>query len=136
MWFFLYFTDIESRHQVYYKCIQAKLSGAHFSIFEDKNTDSEDIDERNIEFKNNEQDTISGDTAGYIQNAAGDSGGPYWTYDTMLDKKMRAIVVAIYNDGADRLSVSVDKSLKCRMTATKITKDILVWIKETSGIAL
>ena len=49
---------------------------------------------------------------------------------------MRAIVVAIHNDGTERSSVSIDKSSKCRMMATKITKDILLWIKETSGTAL
>ena len=49
---------------------------------------------------------------------------------------MRAIVVAIHNEGSDYLRVSVDKRLKCRMMATKITADILGWIKKTSGTAI
>ena len=49
---------------------------------------------------------------------------------------MRAIVVAIHNEGSDYLKVSVGTRLKCRMMATKITADILVWIKKTSGTAI
>ena len=134
---FLDFTDIEPRLQVYHKCIKAKLAGASVSVFEDNNNDNEDIDERKIQHKSDDKDTISDDTAGYIQTMVGDSGGPYWTYDAVLDNKMRATVVAIHNDSVGRrLRVTVDKSKKCRMTSTKITEDILVWIKEISGTAL
>ena len=111
--------------------------GASVSVFEDNNNDNEDIDERKIQHKSDDKDTISDDTAGYIQTMVGDSGGPYWTYDAVLDNKMRATVIAIHNDSVGRrLRVTVDKSKKCRMTSTKITEDILVWIKEISGTAL
>ena len=129
------FLDIEPRLQVYHKCIKAKLSGARFSVFVDDNNDNEDIDERRITHKNDDKDSISDDAAGYIQTMVGDSGGSYWTYDTMLENKMRAIVLAIHNDSQRRWRVTVGKSKKCRMTATKITEDILVWIKEISGTA-
>lgn len=100
----------------------------------DKNKDNDNIDISKIEHRNDDQDTISDDTSGFIQNMIGDSGGPYWTYDTMLGNEIRAIVVAIHNDAFDDSSFSLNKHTQCRMSATKITKDILVWIKHISGM--
>ena len=65
----------------------------------------------------------------------GDSGGPYWTYDRLIENEKRSILVAIHSnyDGNDRLSITTDEKSQCRMSATKITDDILQWIKEMSG---
>lgn len=48
----------------------------------------------------------------------GDSGGPYWTY----------------RDAVPALEITTERLYQCRMSATKITDDILKWIKMISGI--
>ena len=72
--------------------------------------------------------------AGYVQTMPGDSGGTYWTYDTVLENDKRSIMIAIVSGGLKIFKISTDKASQCRMIATKIGDDILKWIKEMSGM--
>ena len=73
-------------------------------------------------------------TAGYVQTRSGDSGGAYWTYDTVIENDVRSIMIAIHSSSMPNIEISTDKASQCRMSATKITDDILKWIKEMSGM--
>ena len=119
-------------HQNYYKCIKAKIPKAQFAVFLDKSKNDEIVD---LDFSFHSQDSHPKNVAGYIQTMIGDSGGPYWTYDRLIENEKRSILVAIHSnyDGNDRLSITTDEKSQCRMSATKITDDILQWIKEMSG---
>ena len=124
-------------HQNYYKCIKAKIPKAQFAVFLDKSKNDEIVD---LDFSFHSQDSHPKNVAGYIQTMIGDSGGPYWTYDRLIENEKRSILVAIHNgkfyhsmDGRNRLSITTDEKSQCRMSATKITDDILQWIKEMSG---
>ena len=76
--------------------------------------------------------------SGYISTAHGDSGGPYWTTGD-VNKPTRAILVAIHNSGAHfkglaKAGYSEDPYNRCMGFATKITENILRWIKIKSGM--
>ena len=72
--------------------------------------------------------------AGYLQARSGDSGGTYWTYETVNENVKRPILIAIHSSSSNNRKISIDKASQCRMMATKITDDILKWIKEISGM--
>ena len=71
---------------------------------------------------------------GYITTGIGDSGGPFWTYDTILENDRRAVLIAVQSSGDNFVNLRSAKDQQCRITATKITDDILAWIKYKSGI--
>ena len=54
-------------------------------------------------------------------------------YGTCLNEK-RAVVIAVHSDAVPALEITTERLYQCRMSATKITDDILKWIKMTSGI--
>ena len=116
---------------MHYKCIESKIPESKFVIFEEKDNGRENMD---IELKYQSQDSLEENTSGYVTTNHGDSGGPFWTYDTSNDGDERSVVVAILSGGIDDgVDVSTKKDDFCRAGATKITNEILEWIKEISG---
>ena len=84
--------------------------------------------------KHEEKDSRSDDTTGYVTTGSGDSGGPFWTYDRVSKNEERSVVVAVLSSSIGPVDIKVDKQFRCRIIATKITDDILDWIKIKSGI--
>ena len=81
------------------------------------------------------QDSREEYTSGYVSTNHGDSGGPFWTHDTFDDGQKRSIVIAILSGGIDDgVDISTKKDDFCRAGATKITSEIIKWIKEISGL--
>ena len=97
----------------------------------DKNKNGENID---IEYKYDGQDSLNDFASGYVQAMGGDSGGSFWNYNTIMEKQKRSVAVAILSDSDDDVKFSTKRRDLCRMGATKITNDMLKWIKEISGL--
>ena len=114
-----------------HKCIRAKIPESQIAVFVERNTYSVQVD---LEFKNVKKDSLPDLTAGYVQTRTGDSGGTYWTYDTVNENDVRSIMIAIHSSSHPNDKISTDKASQCRMMATKITDDILEWIKQMSGM--
>lgn len=125
--------EITKDHQIYFKCIKAKLPQTQAAIFVDTNIF---VDPKNVVLKYlwDEQDPRYDDHTGYSAASIGDSGGPYWTYDTIYENDLRAVAVAVHNAGNPYVNIESDKDFQCRIRATKITDDILDWLKKKSGI--
>ena len=118
-------------HQEFYKCIQPKIVETRFAVFIEEKKGEELID---LEYKYDSQDTRADEASGYVQTMGGDSGGPYWTTDTLLGKDKRSVLVAIHSDSIKHVPITTEKRYRCRTSATKITDNILRWIKAKSGI--
>ena len=116
--------------QKIFKCIKSIPPRAKNAIFNE-------IDkEGNLEYDNNVEEDASrpGDEQGYMSPSYGDSGSPYW----MKGRNDAATLIAI-NHGVLTKSNNVkfpkgwynnDPRLQCRIIATKVTKEILDWIRE------
>ena len=115
----------------YYKCIRAKIPESQIAVFAERNTYSVIPD---LEFKYNDKDSTPDTMAGYLQTRSGDSGGTYWTYEAVNENIKKSILIAIHSSSHDNIKISTDKASQCRIMATKITDDILQWIKEMSGM--
>ena len=116
--------------QFYYKCIDAKIPERQFSVFVTEEWHLVD----KLVHKHEEKDSRSDDTTGYATIGSGDSGGPYWTYDRVSKNHERSVVVAVHSSNIGSVDIKSDKQFQCRIIATKITDDILDWIKIKSGI--
>ena len=117
---------------MHYKCIESKIPTSTFVVFEKKDDQGENID---IELKYQNQDSLEEYTSGYVSTNHWDSGGPFWTHVTFHDGQERSVVVAILSSGIDDgVDVSTKRDDFCRGGATKITNEILKWIKEISGL--
>ena len=71
-------------HQVYYKCIQAKIPGGNVAVFNDTSKREKGKEKSDLEYVFDRHDKPGQDTAGYVQTMFGDSGGPYWTYERYI----------------------------------------------------
>lgn len=87
----------------------------------------------NLEWKADEKDDRDDNESGYISSGKGDSGAPYWTYDNLIENHFRGTIVAIHSTGSGTVFLTNEYKI-CRETATKITDEILQWIKVKSGI--
>ena len=105
---------------------------ATFGIFIERN---EKTKEPVLEFKIQEHASHERDTSGYIAPQSGDSGSPYWTHNTLIENDLRATLVAVHSTGGTSIRLSTDSYYQCRLTTTKITDDILRWVKEKSSIS-
>ena len=89
--------------------------------------------------KKNEYDKWDEDEIGYTQPASGDSGSPY-----MFKNKRRrgvarytfvAIAASYYQRGKQAAGTYMKgRRTQCRDVTTKLTKEILLWIKQKAGI--
>ena len=113
-------------------CIESKNPTSTFVVFEENDNQEENID---IELKYQNQDALEEYTSGYVSTNHGDSGGPFWTQDIANNGQERSVIIAILSGGIeDGVDVSTKKDDFCRAGATKITNEILKWIKEISGL--
>ena len=117
----------------YYKCIKPKIPETQVAVFVEKLTNER---ETVLDYEHDRQDTYGDDTTGYVTPLSGDSGGPYWTYDRLNANDVRSVLIAIHISGEDSTDISSDKYAQCRIKSTKITDDILRWVKDKSGISL
>ena len=125
-----YLEFLRPKHRIHHKCVDAKLAQPKFAVFVDK-SNGENID---IEYKYDGQDSLDDITSGYVQAMGRDSGGSFWTYNTIMEKQKRSVAIAILSDSDDDVKLSTKRRDLCRIGATKITNDMLKWIKDLSGL--
>ena len=125
-----YLEFLRPKHRIHHKCVEAKHRKPKFAVFVDK-SNGENID---IEYKYDSQDLQDDFTSGYVQAMGGDAGGSFWTYNTIMEKQKRSVAIAILSDSDDDVNFSTKRRDLCRIGATKITNDMLKWIKEISGL--
>ena len=114
--------------QKIFKCIKSIPPSAKNAIFNE-------IDkEGNLEYDDEEEDVSRpDDEQGYVSSALGDSGSPYW----MKDHDGVATLIAIHHGGLGKTRLTKakvwynnDPRFQCQIIATKVTKEMLDWIKE------
>ena len=115
----------------YYKCIEAIPPTAINAVFlKDEKGD--------LEFKTMVKDDEYYSEQGYNHAGIGDSGSPLWkeTYPGETnnpdsgEKRQAVIAVLSSGSGLDLVSIT-DTQDKCPDLATKVTPDIIAWIKES-----
>ena len=91
-----------------------------------------------MEFK--KDDGRPDEETGYKVAYLGDSGSPYWVQSKDNKGNTKFTVLAIHNGGADDpfrntpAEVIKDEYYQCRKIATKLTEEIVKWLKVNSGI--
>ena len=120
-----------------YKCIVAKLPKARTAVFR-KFQHFKDIEF--LYFKLDDEHPYF-DESPYLEASLGDSGNGFWT-DSFIGTKYRKTIVAVMKAGyllkplSDFSPNDPNPKAKhqCRMFATKVTDEIVSWIKEKAGI--
>ena len=121
-----------------FKCLEAKLPRAITATFKTKVSQSGDrLQMKNELRKDHEHPYLDGEA--YLAVGAGDSGSPFWIDSFDNDQKYRKTVVAVLEASHGMLYdplYGYDPSVTriCRTYATKLTEEIIKWIKEKSGI--
>ena len=119
------------------KCVKSIVPRASTYIFsrtlEDKNGDSIMLEK--LEYKGPVQDDAMKHASGHVTTFYGDSGSAFWKYDS----SKRAIVVSIaaskVGSKFDPFSpVSENPEMECNNKATKLTEEVVKWIKKKAGI--
>ena len=72
----------------------------------------------------------------HVRTYAGDSGSPFWKYDASSN---RAIVVSIMSSKVGPkygpiVTLMDNPDMQCNQKATKLTEEVVLWIKEKAGI--
>ena len=116
-----------------YKCVKPILPVAKTLVFQ--STDG-GISMRYLE---KDYDTWNKDDIGYTQPATGDSGSPYMVKRRGRGGKFRYTFVATvssYQTFGNQAAGTYMKGRRtqCRENASKLTKEILAWIKHKAGI--
>ena len=88
-----------------------------------------------LEYKGAVQDDEMKHASGHVTTFSGDSGSPYWKYDA----SRRAIVVSIVTSKVGpkfdpRSPLSENPEMECNHKATKLTEEVVKWIKKKAGI--
>ena len=112
-----------------FKCIKPIFPQANTAIFV-KQPDST----FSFEGWNKDQQLPETDT-GYTSTDVGDSGNPYWITSTIEEE--RNIVLAVHNGRHIDPPAGFYSSAnwdECRMTATKVSLDVVNWVKQISHI--
>ena len=73
----------------------------------------------------------------HVSTYAGDSGSPFWKYDA----SNRAIIVSIVSSKVGpkygpRITLMQNPEMQCNNKATKLTEEVVLWIKEKAGIPI
>ena len=119
------------------KCVKSIVPRASTHIF------SRTLDDKDrvlpmfeiLDYKGPVQDDEMKHASGHVTTYLGDSGSPLWKYDT----SRRAIVVSIVTSKvgpkfAPRSPLSENPELECNNMATKLTEEVVKWIKKKAGI--
>ena len=113
-----------------YKCIRSIIPTASTYVFSlDPQSDSLKYE------KIVNKDEAPKDASGYVTSYVGDSGSLYWK----TEDPGRAIAIAIVSSKVGPkfepvAQFSENPELQCNQKATKVTEDIVQWIKEKSNI--
>ena len=117
-----------------YKCASTILPQARTAVF----TLLKISASNRLIFKEYYKDDKNEKDSGFTSAWFGDSGAPYWTMERTRNGEL-ATIVSVHT-GQDSQYVKRIKAGRmgtneaCDMVVTKITKDILKWIKSTAGI--
>ena len=114
-----------------YKCIKTIIPRASTHIF------SQDQQTNNLKFEDQvEQDDVpnANDVSGYVTIYYGDSGSLYWK-----ESSGKAVAIAMVSSKVGPKfepfsQYSEDPELQCSQKATKLTEDIVKWIKKKARI--
>ena len=124
------------------KCIKSIIPRASTYLFSrtlqtktlrNKNKDYEKLEYEEVV----EQDEEIKGASGHVTTYSGDSGSPYWKYDS----SKRAIVVSIVTSKVGpkfdpRSSLLENPEMQCNNKATKLTEEVVSWIKAKAGIPI
>ena len=85
-----------------------------------------------------EQDDENNHGSQHVIPFYGDSGSPYWKYD---DASNRAVVVSIHSSKVGpkygpRITLMENLDMQCNHKATKLTEEVVLWIKQKAGIKI
>ena len=118
-----------------YKCIKPKFPQAITAVYE-----SDERGEIRFTGKYKEDEQRPEEETGYLSTFVSDSGSPFWTETTDWIGRKRATIVALVQ-GAGKIGAQYDPTVfindeyyQCRMIGTKLTKNIVDWVKKKSGI--
>ena len=117
------------QRKLVYKCIQTIIPRASTHIF------SQDQQTGNLKFEDRVvQDDAPNDASGYLTIYVGDSGSLYWK-----ESSGKAVAIAMVSSKVGPKfepfsQYSEDPELQCSQKATKLTEDIVHWIKKKSQI--
>ena len=125
---------VTDEEQSIYKCVKSVPLMAKNGIFKESITFRDQFSF--VKSETDKQRPI--DETGYVSPAVGDSGSPYWTTKREAGK-LKAVLLAVVSFNLKEpteayASYSNDPFYQCRIGATKITDDILRWIKEQTNI--
>ena len=128
--------------QYIYKCIKSIIPRAStFSFYRtlhnDWNPFGNEVYEK-LEYKKvSEQDDENRLGSQHVITFYGDSGSPFWKYDA----SNRAVVVSIVSSQVGpkygpRTTLMENPEMQCNEKATKLTEEIVLWIKDKAGIPI
>ena len=111
-------------------CIRPDLPRAKTAVFEL----SETRGDCSVSFKYMDQDDERPvDETGYFEGAFGDSGAAWFKYGPK--QKRTAIILAVHEGSWNpRHGYMKSPQMPCRMEATKVSADVIQWIKDKSSI--
>ena len=119
------------------KCVKSIVPRASTHIFSRTLDDKHQVPimSEKLDYKGPVQDDEMKHASGHVTTNVGDSGSPFWKYDA----SRRAIVVSIVTSKvgpkfAPRSSLSETPELECNHKATKLTEEVVKWIKKKAGI--
>ena len=125
-----------------YKCIQPKLPRATTAVFEvfESSTHKDTLKFFGKYIQDEERPE---EETGYVSPYYGDSGSPYWVISESPENdgsvsplSARRTIIGMVQ-GADHdnpAKMTNDRNNRCRIVATKITQELVEWVKKKSGI--
>ena len=131
--------------QSFYKCVKPILPRAVSGIF---SKNRKYIFPEQLKFKEHAQDDERpSKESGHVRPSYGDSGSPYWIPAEIFEpisknraplSPYKATIVAIHSSKVGPKNevpkYSEDGKEQCTIKVTKLTDDIIKWVKERSGI--
>lgn len=111
-----------------YKCIQPTIPKADNAVFTEESLKGK------LEWETwYQDDEIVEMEHGYQKTASGDSGSGYFVFQDDEEGHLRATIVAVHSSTKDIFEAHT-KTTKCRGKATKLTDEMIAWIKEKDPI--
>ena len=125
------------------KCIKTVLPRSSTHIF------SQDERTGELRFENKVvQDEERRDASGYVITHYGDSGMPYWRSAKQFARTIanwgRAVLISIVSSSVGpkfdgqymrpRATYNTNPKYICRGKASKVTEDVVLWVKQKAGI--
>ena len=125
--------------QSIYKCVKSIVPRASTHVFSRTLDDKQQvlIKFEKLKYKGPVQDDEIKHASGHVTTYSGDSGSPFWKYDA----SKRAVVVSIVSSKVGpksdpRSPLNKNPEMQCNNKATKLTEEVVSWIKEKAGISI